>query len=271
MRFLRLPVVLVSIAILLSGCNEAVSINTGPKKEVTLYTEKLLKVDKSVYLNVTCDSGDIEVYVWDRNEVKFEIIKRIRGVEERALLEERLENFEIEEVYEEDKVTFSSKYKGSIKKPQDIRADIKVLMPRKVLGMNIKLDIGSIKLFDHIKCPLNIEVDMANTIINSFEGKITFESDMGNIRIDNGIIQRGSEITSNMGNIGITASYEENAQYSFETNVGNIDLVIPSDTDISFESIGTVEANDFKDVGFNHPTKLKLRSGMGKISIKKGQ
>jgi hypothetical protein len=42
--------------------------------------------------------------------------------------------------------------------------------------------------------------------------------------------------------------------------------LVSKNSKVSFESVGAIEENDFKE--YNYPTKVKVNSSIGKISIK---
>lgn len=266
MRLRILIPFLLIVSIIIYGC-ENMKVKAGPKREAVSYSEKILAVAQPLQLCLTSDSSNIEVYSWDRNEAKFEITKRVRGIQTKDVLEGKLKDFDVSIKQEGSKVEFESRYKGKIKNPADRSVDLKVFIPKKISSFNIKLDIGKIKVFDDIKCNLDVLVKMANVDINRFEGVVNFNADIGDLRIAGGKIYQGSNIKINMGNIQIKAEYEDEGNYCFETKMGNIDLSLPGNSLVTFENVGTTEVNDFPSGSYK--TKVKLLSGMGKIAIRK--
>ena len=256
---------LIIYCLALSGC---ASLNDmGPKREVSQYSEKTLEVQQPLELGLISDSGDIEVYTWDKGEVKFEITKKIRGAKDNAELENKLKDFNISVSQDQAKITLKSEYKGDIKSQADRRVDLRIYIPKKIKSIDYKMDTGSIKFLDDINGELKGDTNMVNTDINRFEGQISIKGSMGNVNIANGKISGNSSITEDMGNISIKSEFEDNGSYAFAVNIGNIDLKLPSDSHISFESVGESEINEFPTAAC--PTKIKLSSGMGKISIRK--
>lgn len=251
---------------LLTGCENTEGV-LGPKKEVSAFSEQRFEVTKPLDLTLDIDSGNIEIYSWDKEELSFEVTKRVRGPKDSTKLESGLKDFQIDSKQEGKKIYFKSKYKQKVKSPQDIRIDLKVMMPKRVNSIRLVLDVGTVKMYDDIQCDLDMKVNAANTEINRFEGKINLKGDMGNLTINNGRIKDGSDVTVNMGNISIKSAYEEGTNSAFKTGVGNIDLLVPSSSKISFEPIGTMEVNQLIPV--RSATKVKMKSDMGKLSIKK--
>ena len=252
--------------LLLSGCTKE-EVSFGPKTEVTAYSEEKLIVDNLIELSIESDYSNIEVYTWDRDETKFEITKRVRGIYKKEILNEKLKDFSIVITPANNKILYKSKYKGSIKSPADKSADIKVYMPKKVRLMSCKLGLGTLKIHDDIKGELRIDTDTANIEINRIVGKASIKGNMGNVRISSGRLESGSSIIEKLGSIYIKAELEEAGEYMVETGVGNIDLLLPAYSKASFESIGDVQINEFE--ALFSTSKMRLKSDMGKISIMK--
>lgn len=235
------------------------------KKEVSLYSEKIVEAGGPLVLDIFCDSGNIEMYTWDKDGVKFEMTKRVRGTESEEILSQKLNNFNIDINENENKIIFKSEYKGKDKNPIDKSIDLKIYVPKAEKTLNLKLDIGNIKFYDDIKGVLNADINMANMEINRFVGVVNIEGDVGNVKISSGKISGKSSIVKNIGNISVKAEFEEGGDYTFKTGTGNIDLMLPYGSKVSFESVGELEVNEFND--FNHSTKAKVETSMGKIAI----
>lgn len=253
--------------LVLGGCNYS-EIELGPKKELTSYSEKTIQAGDSLNLYIENDSGNIEVYSWKKKQVKFEITNKVRGIQTQEVLEKDLEEFVVYiDDTEDNKVYFKSRYNGSIKNPADAGTDIKIYIPKKVKYLSFKLDIGRIKIYDDIECEMDIEVNMANVDINRFEGLVNMTADMGDLKISGGRIMSGSSVSTGMGNIRIKAEHEGVGDFVYKTDMGSIELLLPSRSNVCFESIGSLEVNEFS--AYSSPTKIKVKSGMGRISIKK--
>lgn len=266
MKYIILMFVLLLQITVFSAC--AVStVELGPKKEVNSYSEKVIEVVSPLTLELSCDSSNIEVYTWEKQEVKFEVTKRVRGIHEKEILREKLNNFDIDIDKNDDKVFFKSEYKGKDKNPIDRSIDLRMYIPKSVSNLNLKLDIGNIKFYDDIKGTLNADINMANMEINRFVGVVNVKGDVGNVKISSGRIKGESSIIKNIGSISVKAEFDEKGQYVFKTGTGNIDLMLPENSKVSFESVGTLEVNELSDFGY--PTKVQVESSMGKIAIKK--
>jgi len=251
---------------LFSACTVSM-VEPGPKNEVNSYIERVIKADKPLVLDLFCDSGNIEVYTWEKSEIKFEVTKRVRGVLKKEILSEKLKNFNIEINKEDSKIIFKSGYGAKDKNPIDRCIDLIIYLPKGVNTLNFKVDIGNIKFHDDIKGILNADISMANMEINRFVGVVNIKGDVGNVRISNGRIEGESSIIKNIGSISVKAELEEKGKYLFKTGTGNIDLMLPDNSQIAFESMGELEVNEFVDFGY--PANAYVETSMGKIAIRK--
>jgi len=254
------------MVIIFTGCSN-VKKYIGPKTEVISYDEKIITVANPVEIAITGQTGNIEVYNWDEKEVKFEITKKIKGSKDENI-NEKLKNIRIiSNIKGETDISFEWKYEGPNKGPLDKSVDLKIYLPKKVRLIKYKLDIGKIKIYDDVKYDIFADLNMANIEINKFEGRLNIKGEMSNLKISGGLIKSGSSVKLNMGNINIKAECEVNGSYEFETRMGNIDLALPVNSSVSFENNGYVQINEFE--AEEYPTKIKIKSEMGRICINK--
>jgi len=266
MKLKRVILSQIILVIMVSGCTVS-SVDIGPKREVASYSEEMIEAVQPLQVNIDVDSSSIEIYSWDKNQVKFEMTRRIRGILKKELMEKQLEDFNVSIKQYSSTISFKSKYKGSISNPIDRSVDLKIYIPKRINSIDIKMEVGRIKFIDDIKCDLNAEIDMANVDINNFEGRINFNADMGDLRIANGEIDSGSYVNLNFGNMYIKTRLVNSGEYSFETNSGNVDLLFPTDSNVNLESTGNLGTNDF--LPDKNAPGVKVRSGMGKITVTK--
>ncbi|HHW49572.1 MAG TPA: DUF4097 domain-containing protein [Clostridiaceae bacterium] len=255
--------VLILFLVVMSGCS--VSTNFAPKKVASAYSEECIEVEYPLYIDISSDSGNINIFSWNRDEVKFEITKKIRGIQSKEELTKMLENFNIITEKNGKRVVFSSVYQGSAKNPSDKSVDVRVYIPKKVDSIDIKLDTGTIKFFDDIRSEVNLNVDSVNVDINKLIGKVILVADMGNLRISGGKLESGSSVKTNFGNISVKAELEESGEYYFGTNIGSIDLSLPEGTELEVEAKGSIRSNEFEQCFSG--AKIKLESKMGDISL----
>jgi hypothetical protein len=252
--------------LLFSGCaSEKATLES--KREVSGYSTQMKMLDQPFTLELSNQSGNIQIYVWNKKEICFEITKKIVGVEEEETLKKKLENFKVKLSQERGNVVFTTNYQGSLKGIVDKSCDLVVYIPKKIDGIHCKLDSGSIKIRDKIKCNLNLEMNRVNVETDLFQGKINVLGNCGNVCIQNGELTNGSSVKLNRGNIEMKGGFDDFGEYSLETDVGNIDLKLSAPSEICFQCIGDMIENVFPDGNF--PTKVHVKSGMGKISIQR--
>lgn len=259
--------IVIGICILTLAACGGTAVLLGPKQEVTAYEQKSVEINKPANIQINCDSGSIEIYSWDRPKVKFEISKKIRGVETRAELAKKLENFIVETESEKEKIVLNIRYDGKKKPQHDNSVDLKVYLPKRLVDVGVKLDTGKLRFYDDIRCSLDIKIGTANCYIGRIEGNVSFTADMGNLNIEGGEIHKKLAVKCNFGNISIKTALAEDGSYSIDTGTGNIDISLPTNSRIRIESIGTVTLNEFSDK--EAPAVLKVKSGMGRITIGK--
>jgi len=263
MKFRLYLLEIVLFVFIFAGCSS--NVNFVSKKVVSSYSEESVEVEYPLSIDITGDSGNIEMFSWDRDEVKFEITKKIRGIQPKEELTKMLENFKISTKKEGKRVVFRSEYKGNIKNPSDKSVDLKVYVPKKVDSVDINLNVGTIKFFDDIRGVINLDVDSVNVDINKLIGKIIMTAHMGNVRISEGRLESGSSVKTDFGNIIIKTELEETGEYYFRTEVGSIDLSLPEDSEFDVEAKGSIRLNEFEQCFSG--AKIKLESKMGDINL----
>jgi len=145
--------------------------------------------------------------------------------------------------------------------------DLKIYISKKVRNIKISLELGKIIIHDDLRCNIFADLNMANMEIKNMEGLIEFRGDMSNIKILGGTLYDGSNIKINMGNIDVKFEYQEGGNYEFITKTGNIDLHLSENSKINLDIEGYVQKNEFENGNF--PTKIRLKTDMGRICINK--
>lgn len=254
---------------ILCGCSSSI-IEVSPKKEVSCYSEKLFEWAEDSEISISCDFGNIEFFNWDKKVIKLEIKKKVIGILQsdnlNDNLDERLDDFKIELIEDNDKLNLDIKYTGKDESMVNKMVDLKIYLPKCIDVLNLYLDKGCVKFHDDLKGILNADINMADIEINKFTGTVNIKGDMGNVSILDGRISKNSSIIKNIGSISIKSQFEEGGEYIINTGTGNIDLWVSKDSKVSFESVGAIEENDFRE--YNYSTKVKVKSSIGKISIK---
>lgn len=252
--------------LILSACTDT-KVEAGSKVEVSAYEERTIEVKAPQVLEVSCEAGNIDVFTWDKKLAKFEITKKIRGCIEKNTLKEKINDFDIEIKEKQNKVFFKSTFKSRDKNYLEGSTNITVYLPKNLYGLNWKQNSGNIRFLDEIKGVLDFDLKSANLEINKMDGIINVKGDQGNVRISGGRISGQSAICQNYGNIKVKAELEEGGKYELKTEVGNIDLYLPEDSQVSVESVGTLEINEFYSP--SDPAQVRISSSMGNLSVRK--
>ena len=248
------------------SCSET-AIVSGPKKQAVSYDEHTVKTVYPLRLRVSIDFGNIELYTWDKDDIKLETTARLRGTGPEDKLKEGLENFDLIINEGESEIEIKSIYNGPVKSPVDRSFDVKIYIPRSSGTISLQLDTGRIKIFDDIKCELTARVNMANIDINRIEGTLKVEGDMCDLRVAQGELRSGSTVKVNFGYIKVKAKLDESGTYDFETGSGNIELSLPEKTKINLDASGAIDTEDFENA--EDGIKIRAYTGMGNVSINK--
>lgn len=262
----RVILYFMAAVLLLTSCTDK-EVYTGSKNEAVSFEEKVISFENADNLEVNIDYCNIDVYTWDKKEIKFEIIKKLRDNIEVEKLEKTMKDFKISLTKKKQDIIFDLYYKGKVRQTADRNLEVKLFVPRQLNCLSIRIDEGTIRTLDDIDCDLSIENKTANYYINCFSGRLSYKGEMGNLNISSGKLKKGSYASSEMGNISIRADFEQNTNYIFESDRGNIVLQLPEKLQASVECIGNVTVNEFEDNLSN--TKISLYSRGGKISARK--
>jgi hypothetical protein len=265
-------IIVIFIAFMLTGCGKAQA-EINSKIVESAYSEKTLELKGAYKLSVDCDSSNIEVYCWKKDNIKFEITRRVKGAYEKDVILEKLEDFKIDIKNENEKVALISRYKGDRKSSIERSSDFKIYVPKDIEIMNYKVDRGNIRIFDDIRCSLNAQLNNANLEINRFIGVLNVTGNTGNVKVLGGKMSGSSSVITNNGNISIKSEFDENGEYTFNTGRGHVDIYAPSDSRASFETMGELELNEFTDrktLMLLTDSEEKLSDQLGKVRISSG-
>ena len=266
---MKLKMLLIAVMVLcaaLSACNNEGKENR-PKIEVSSYSEKTLEAKLPLQLNLECENSNIQIYSWNKKEIKFEMTRRIRGIESKANLMKHLDVFDINISMEDNRASLVYKYNGNNVKPAENILDLKVYIPKKTGYINCIQKNGKLKFFDDVNCDVNIDTGTVDVEMNSFEGKLLYKSQSGDLRISEGKIKNESNINIIKGNIRIKAKFEPAGSYNFKTGTGILELCLPDNTNAIVEATGQFETVKLEEGEL--PAYFRLQSDIGKISITK--
>jgi hypothetical protein len=266
MKIPKLAVVIILFSLFATGCSDASASDSRSLIEISEYSEEHVQLDWNPEVYIACDNANIEVYTWDNKNAKFEIKKRARGIEERDVLAEKLKDFEISINKDGNRLYFKSVYKYKVKLPSERMIDLVLYLPKKISLFSYTVGTGSIKIYDDMNSTLKARFSRADLDINRFAGALNIEGKMGNVKIAGGRLDSDSSISLGTGSIVVRALFDSKGDYNFETGMGNIELLVPEESRISAECIGTVDINEFQPG--RYPAAIKVKNSMGRITVK---
>jgi len=269
-------IITILMVFLLSGCGIAHE-KTNIKIETSSYSERTVDIKGKYNFDLSCDVANIQMYSWKKDDIKFEITKRISGTYEKEVLNEKLKNFEIDIKTDNDTVFLKSRYKGD-KDFCSMVVDYTIYIPKSIEFMNYKVNEGNIKLFDDVHGTLNAELDNSDIEINRFDGILNICGNKGDVKISSGKISGKSEVKKSVGNISIKTEFDENGVCDIYTGLGHIDLSTYTHSKVEFETVGELAINEFAQNDCSEViadgrsddkgAKVRLKSELGKISIR---
>ncbi len=264
-----LLMVLMLFLIFMPGCDHGLA-NTGPVRQVSSYSEKVFDIQGKVLIDVDISSVNIEVYCWDKKQVKLESGKLMRGRDDDGILDNRLDKCKID--MKEKKVDGLSKIilkasgssqGGSISG----EINLKLYVPKSTTFIVCTAHKSFFKFYDDMRFNMKFEVKNTDIDINRLGGEFCLNGKESNITMGGGLLKGQSNINLESGNISLRADFDAEGTYSFETGSGNISIEAPSNCGVGFESIGDLEANEF--LSPEYPGLVRLASRFGRISIRK--
>jgi len=250
------------------------------------YSEKTVDARGKYNFDISCDMANISIYTWKKDEIKFEMATKLNGKFKKELMDKKPGNFDIDIKTDDNTVLLKSIYKKGNSDNINAVAEYTIYMPKSIDNMNFKVDNGRIKLLDDFRGTLNAELDNTDIEINRFDGVLNISGDKGNVKVSGGKLSGGSKVIKKEGNISIKSEFDLNGEYDIYTSVGHIDLMIPADAKMDFETVGELVKNEFlKNVHEvtmaggefkqrygkydDKPAKVRIKSDLGKISIGK--
>ncbi|RCX15449.1 hypothetical protein DFR58_11329 [Anaerobacterium chartisolvens] len=254
--------IFLAVSLLLTGYSGSKP-QTYAKKQASSYKEELIELTGVPELHIEIDSGHLEAYSWEKKAVKLEITRRLTCDEGDTANGDAFKNFYSQVECDGNNIFFKSSCGRRGRGTDDAEISLRAFIPRKVSKISCKIQRGSIKFFDDLKCDFTAELGGVSTEIKYFEGNMNLEADSGSLRIENGRIRGDLSVSVDTGNIYIKARIDEGGSSTLSTKAGNIDVRLPSDSKVSFENVGTVEVNEFTVSSYD--TKVKLDSGIGRI------
>lgn len=264
MKHISLYILIILIAII-TGCGSGKDIVTS-KHGAFEYKNSSMQITKDINtMEINIDSGNLQIYCWDNNEIKFEAKHTVIDNKTNEELEKLLKKYSITSKELKNTFYFTVDYKDKIKKTQNIYTDIKLTIPRHIKKMNIFQQMGSLIIEDKYEGDIAAQLDYVNSEIRSMKGQLIYKGDKGNLRLDSGELSKGSSVDINSGSIFVKAECQQQSKYLFQTQKGNVELNFPVNSNILLDTFGTVQNNQFTGIEGN--IEIETSTKMGKISV----
>jgi len=248
----------------LSACSKSEA--TMQRREVTSYVGKSIPVKTPLRMEMDCENGSIDVFKWTNKEVRLEITESLNGMDTEESMKERLKDFDISADESDGMLKVKTQYHGGGRNITG-EMNMKIYIPKKVKELKIKQKYGELRFLDDLNCNLDINGESIDIVLNSFEGCLKSKMKLGSLRISEGKLLNGSDVLIGKGNIRIKSDLEAGGEYSFATDSGIIELLLPESLKVLFETVNPIEAYDC-DPGEN-PAKVRFVCKQGKIIANK--
>lgn len=236
------------------------------KQEASQYSNSSIEISKNINkLNIEADSANIKIYCWDKEEIRLELKHTVRDYKSAEDLEKIIKKYSVTTKTGNSTVFLKITYENKKKNPKDFFSDVKLSLPENIENLELSQKNGSFVVEDKFQGSIAADLDSVNSEIKGLEGELAYRCKKGNIRLDSGKLFSKSFVDIKYGNIFIRTECREKAEYSFNTELGNINLNFPLTNKIAFDFYGTVENNQF--TGNDGDINVKAKSEIGKISI----
>ncbi len=249
---------------LISGCGGKAA--TVHKAQASQYKNSSVELPKEVKsININIDSGSLQIFCWDKQEIKFEVKHTARDNRTDEELEKLLKRYSIDSGIKDGTFVLSVDYDGKIKNPKDFFSDVKLTVPRKIKNIALTQDTGDFTLEDRFQGNITAELGSVNSEIKDMEGKLDLKCRKGNVRLNSGKLSDGSGVAVNSGNIYVKTECHNMSKYSFQTQTGNVELNFPVSSAILLDAFGSVQNNQFE--GVDGDILINAGTKAGKISV----
>lgn len=256
--------ILIFLIIITCGCADKKTVI--PKHGTSIYNDSSINLSRDTKtLDINIDSGNLQVFCWDKKNIKVETKHTVRDNKTNEELEELLKKYTLVSKEKENTLFFTDAYDGTIKDPQDIYSDIKLTIPKKIKILKISQKYGSIIIRDKFEGDIEANLDYVNSEIKSLKGQLLYKCEDGNLRVSSSSLLGNSSVNINSGNIYVKAQCQKKSNYSFKTKNGNIELLFPTNSNIKLNNTGIVKKNAFQET--DGDINVEADAVIGEISI----
>lgn len=262
--FKRIISGIVLVMTILSLCSCSVNINKGGyslgMNRVEEASDKTVSGGNIKSLNVTSAVGSVKVSTWDKNDIYVKVKKVNNGLKDKQILLEELKNAEI--MYNEDNGTLSIKTFLPKFKNNGISIELDISVPKSITVFKIESEVGDVGLTG-IEGQMDVVNNVGKTDLSQCSGKINLKAITGDITVRDCTLKSDSNITGNTGRVLFDGSIDKQGTYKLTTNVGKLDVTLPSS--LAFDINATVDVGAI-DCGFKVAGTLEDRKVQGKVN-----
>lgn len=256
--FLIFTIVIASIS--LYACSININGNKLGLNKVEDKSEKRVNAQNIKGLYVTSPVGSVKVSTWDKNEILVNVTKINNGIKSKSELLDDLKNVEL--VYNEDNGNFVVKAFLPKFKDNGISVDFDISVPKNLGEFKINSDVGDVRL-----AGLQGKIDVVNSVgkidLNDCAGAVSLKATTGDITVRGCKLNGDSNITGNTGRVLFDGSIGTSGTYKFVTNVGKMDVTLPSNASFDVDAstdVGNIECK------FNVSGSTSNKKVQGKVN-----
>lgn len=252
------------LIIFITGCGQqAVVLH---KQDSCLYKNFTVALSKKVKsLNITMDSGKLQIYCWNKPEISCEVKHTVRDKKTAEQLQQLLKKFSIKTGIKNNICHISVDYNGSIKNTDVFASEIKLTIPQQINSIDLTQEQGDFIMEDKFEGNIHAKMRTVNSELKALYGSLSVDCQKGNVRLDSGKLTGDSDVKTETGNIYIKTECADRSDYSFQTGTGNIELAFPATAGIKLDALGTISHNQF--TGSEGDIKVIANTKIGKISV----
>lgn len=169
------------------------------------------------------------------------MVKINNGIKNKSELLDELKNAEI--TYSVDNGIYVIKTYLPKFKDNGISVDFDISVPKKFSGFKIDSEVGDISLTG-----LQGQIDVVNSVgkigVNGCTGSVSLKAATGDITVKGCSLSGDSNIIGNTGRVLFDGSIGNTGTYRFTTNVGKMDIILPSSTAFDLDAstdVGSIQ------------------------------
>lgn len=277
-RNILVGMLVIVLSLILSACTINLGHNIGINRAQDV-SDKTVSGGKFKSLEVSSPVGSVKVNKWDKNDLYIKVTKVNNGLGDNAKLLEELKNVEI--LYKEEGEKLIVKALLPKFKDNGISVDFEISIPKDIIACKVESDVGDVRLSG-----VDGQIDVVNNVgrieIERSIGRMNLRAMTGDVSVREGSLKGDCVLVSNAGRVMFDGTIDNQGSYSFTTNVGKVDITLPSSTAFEIDAsanVGNINCG-FNVSGNQNSTgirgkvngggpKLTIVNNVGNISINK--